>query len=48
MHNANKKCFFARNNAFFIFFPTFLIENMGHVIYGLKVHLFLFLNNIFP
>ena len=47
-HNANKKCFFARNNDFFIFFPTFLIKNMGHVIYGLKVHLFLFLNNIFP
>ena len=32
----------------FFFFQTFLIKNMGHVIYGLKVHLFLFLNNIFP
>ena len=40
--------FFARNNDFFIFFPTFLIKNMSHVIYGLKVYLFLFLNNIFP
>ena len=41
-----KNVFFTRNNAFF--FPTFLIKNMGHVTYGLKVHLFLFLNNIFP
>ena len=48
MHNANKKCFFARNNDFFIFFPTYLIKNMSHVINGLKVYLILFLNNIFP
>ena len=32
-----KNVFFARN-----------IKNMSHVIYGLKVYLFLFLNNIFP
>ena len=47
MHNANKKCFFARNNDFFIFSP-FFIKNMSHVIYGFKVYPILFLNNIFP
>ena len=50
MHNANKKMFFffARNKDFYFFSPTFLIKNMSHVINGLKVYLFLFLNNIFP
>ena len=44
-----KKCFFLLEiMTFLFFFQHFLLKNMGHVIYGLKVHLFLFLNNIFP
>ena len=43
-----KNVFLLELMTFFFFFPTFLIKNMSHVIYGLKVHLFLFLNNIFP
>ena len=52
--NDQKTCIMPTKNVFLLeimpflfFFPTFLIKNMGHVIYGLKVHLFLFLNNIF-
>ena len=53
--NDQKTCIMRTKNVFSLemmtfenFFPTFLIKNMIHVIYGLKKYPILFLNNIFP
>ena len=43
-----KNVFLLEIMTFLFFFPTFLIKNMSHVIYGLKVYPILFVNNIFP